>query len=81
MQVSIEFLGNQRIITKTDSIDMPLTEKTTVHDALEYVRQQYPDLPLGEGTIFIVVNKRIASLDRVLNTNDTVSFLPPVSGG
>jgi len=81
MQVSIEFLGNQRIITKTDSIDMPLTEKMTVNDALEYVKQQYPDLPLDEETILITVNKIIASLDRVLSTNDTISFLPPISGG
>ncbi len=81
MQVSIEFLGNQRIITKIDSIDMPLAEKMTVNDALKYVRQQYPELSLDEGTILITVNKRIASLNRVLSTNDIVSFLPPISGG
>ena len=81
MQVSIEFLGYQRIITRTDSVDLPITENMTVNDALEYVRQQYPDLPLDEGMILIIVNKTIASLDRILSTNDTISFLPPISGG
>ena len=81
MQVSIEFLGNQRIITKTDSIDIPITKNTTVNDALEYVRQHYPDLSLDERMILIVVNKSIASLDRILSNLDTISFLPFISGG
>ena len=81
MVVSIEFLGIQRIVTKTDGIDMPITEKTSVNDALEYVRHQYPDLHLDEGMILITVNHEIASLDRILMSNDTVSFLPFISGG
>jgi len=81
MQVSIEFLGNQRIVTRTDSINLSITEKMTVNDALEYVRQQYPELPLDEGMILITINKTIVPLDRILSTNDTISFLPPIGGG
>jgi len=81
MIVSIEFLGMQRIVTKTSSIDMPITEKTRVNDALEYVRHQYPDLHLDEGMVLITVNQETASLDRILKANDTVSFLPFISGG
>ena len=81
MIASIEFLGMQRAITKTNSIVMPISEKTRVNDALEYVRHQYPDLHLDEGMILITVNHEIASLDRILSANDTVSFLPFISGG
>jgi len=81
MVVSIEFFGMQRVVTKTDSIDMPITEKTSVNDALEHVRQQYPALYLDDGTILITVNQEIASLDRILRANDTISFLPFISGG
>lgn len=81
MQVSIEFLGNQRIITRKDSIELPITEKMTVNDALEYVRQRYPALLLYEGMVLITVNEMIASLDRILSTTDIISFLPPISGG
>jgi len=81
MMVSIEFLGMQRIITKVRSIDMPIADKTRVHDTLEYLRQQYPDLPLDGGMFLITVNQEIASPDRILKANDTVSFLPFVSGG
>jgi len=81
MAASIKFHGMQRVVTNTDSIDMPITEKTRVNDALEYVRQLYPALHLEEGTVIVAVNLEIASLDRILRDNDTVSFLPNIAGG
>jgi len=81
MVVSIEFFGMQRVLTKTDGIAMPTTGRTRVNDVLEYVRNQYPVLKLDEGMILITVNQEIAPLDRVLIVNDTVSFLPFISGG
>ena len=81
MVVSIKFHGMQRIVTNTDSLDMPITEKTRVNDALEYVRQQYPALHLEEDMVVVAVNLEIASLDRILRDNDTVSFLPNIAGG
>ena len=80
-KISIHFFGIQRLATKTDSIHMPITEKTSVTDALEYVRQQYPDLPLAKETVLITVNQEIASLDTMLRVNDVVLFLPFISGG
>lgn len=81
MMVSIEFLGMQRTITKTNSLDMPITEKTRVSDVLEYVRKKYPELHLDERMVIITVNQEIASSDRVLTANDIISFLPFISGG
>lgn len=81
MMVSIKFLGMQRVLTNTDSIDMPITDKTKVNDALEYVRQQYPDLPLEEGMVLITVNHEVATLDRLLRDKDTILFLPLIAGG
>jgi len=77
----IDFMGMQRVITKTNSIDMPISQETRVNDALEYVRRRYPELHLDEGMSLITVNHEIASLDRVLKANDTVSFLPFIGGG
>ena len=81
MVVLIEFLGMQRVVTEADGIDMPITEKTRVDDALNYVRQQYPSLKLDEEMILVTVNQEMAPLDRILRANDTVSFLPFISGG
>ncbi len=71
----------QRALTKTNSLDMPISTETRVNDALEYVRQRYPELHLDEGLSLITVNHEIAPLDRVLKANDTVSFLPFIGGG
>jgi len=81
MVVSIEFSGRQRVLTKTDGIDMPMTDKMMVNDVLEYVRNRYPSLNLDKGMILVTVNQEIAPLDRVLRANDTISFLPFISGG
>jgi molybdopterin converting factor small subunit len=81
MMVSIKFLGMQRILTKTDGIDMHITDKTKVNDALEYVRQYYPELPLEDGMVLITVNHEVATADRILRDKDTISFLPLIAGG
>jgi molybdopterin converting factor small subunit len=79
--VSIQFFGMQRTVTKTDNIFMPITEKTSVTDALEYVKRQYPGLHLDKGMVLVTVNQEMASLDTLLRGNDTVGFLPHISGG
>ena len=81
MKVSIKFLGMQRVITDTDSLEMPINGNTKVQDALEYVRQCYPDLPLEEGMVLITVNHEVATQDKVLKDKDTISFLPLIAGG
>ena len=81
MEVLIEFFGMQRTVTQRDSMDMPITKRTRVNDALEYVRYRYPDLPLEDGMVLITVNHEMASPDTVLRANDTVSFLPHIGGG
>jgi len=79
--ISIEFFGMQRAVTKTDSICMPVTENMKVTDALEYVRNRYPSLPLDKGMVLITVNQEMVSPDTVLKADDTVLFLPYISGG
>ncbi|MBN2462817.1 MAG: MoaD/ThiS family protein [Dehalococcoidia bacterium] len=81
MIASIKFLGMQRVLTNTDSIHMPINGNTMVSDALQYVRRQYPNLPLEERMILITVNHEAVSPDRILKDKDTISFLPLIAGG
>ena len=81
MTVLIEFLGMQRTVTNLNSLHMPITGKTRVQDALEYVRNEYPGLRLDDGMVLITVNHEVASIDRTLKENDTVSFVPLIGGG
>ena len=81
MIVIIELLGMQRTVTGADSIEMPITKKTSVNDALEYVRKNHPQLQLDEGMVLVTVNQEIAPRDQVLKADDIISFLPFISGG
>jgi molybdopterin converting factor small subunit len=81
MVVSIELIGIFRDIAKIDRINMPITGKTFVSDALEYVRNKYPALPLDKTSFLISVNYELVSPDRLLNPNDVICFLPHIGGG
>jgi molybdopterin converting factor small subunit len=81
MTVIIEFLGTQRALAGIDSIEMAITKKSRVSDALEYVIDKYPQLKLDKETALVVVNQQLASRDQVLKDKDTISFVPFISGG
>ncbi len=81
MVISIDFCGTQRSITRTDKIDISLFNRARVADVLNLLRNMYPDLPLNEKTVTATVNLEISSMDRVLEANDKVSFLPHIGGG
>jgi molybdopterin converting factor small subunit len=81
MTVIIEFLGTQRALAGADSIKMAITKKSRVSDALEYVIDKYPRLDLDKDTALVVVNQQLASRDQLLKDNDTISFVPFISGG
>ena len=81
MVVQIEFLGMQRIVTKTNGMGMLITKETRVKDALEYVKHQFPNLNLDVETTLVTVNHNKASLNRILRANDVVAFLPFIGGG
>jgi molybdopterin converting factor small subunit len=81
MLVTIELFGVQRDITKTNRINMPITEKTMVRDAIDYLSNKYPALSLNEDSILVTVNHELAPQDRLLKPNDVINFLPFIGGG
>jgi molybdopterin converting factor small subunit len=81
MTVSIELMGLHRDIAKIEKIIMPITGNTPLRNALAYIRQLYPQLVLEENMVLITVNHEVASLDRLLVSNDTVCILPHIGGG
>jgi len=78
---SVEFLGTQRVVTETHRVDIPVSEKTSLKDALDYINQQYPSLGLDDNAVIITVNSEISSPGRILKANDIVLFLPVIGGG
>jgi molybdopterin converting factor small subunit len=81
MTIVIEFFGVQKVITQTDFIEMPLNGETSVKDALEYVKCQFPTLTLEEENVLATVNQQAVSPDELLKPRDRVCFLPGIGGG
>ncbi len=81
MVISVDFNGMQRSTTQTDKIDVKIVNQSKVTDVLQYVKHQYPELHLDEDMILVTVNQEVASLDRVLEADDEVSFVPHIGGG
>jgi molybdopterin converting factor small subunit len=81
MTVSVSFMGLQRTLADTDTIQVTLEEGKRVSDVLDYVRCAYPELPFPDGALLIVVNDRVAPLKKTLRSKDRVTFLPALGGG
>ena len=79
--ITIEFLGMHGVIADTDRIQMPIADKTTVADAIEYVIKKYPGITIDKKSILTAVNHEIVASIKILQANDTVSLLPHIGGG
>jgi molybdopterin converting factor small subunit len=81
MYVWVSFLGLQRTRADTDKIRVPLLDGRRVADVLTYVKKSYPKLPFPDDALLVVVNDRVASLEKMLENKDRVTFLPVLGGG
>lgn len=81
MYVWVSFLGLQRMRADTDKIRVSLPDGRRVADVLAYVKKSYPKLPFPDDALLVVVNDRVASLEKMLENKDRVTFLPVLGGG
>ena len=81
MVVTVQFFGVQRTLTKTREIQVTLAENARVSDVFVHIRVSYPDMLLNEEGVLITVNNKVSTMNRVLNPNDKIAFLPHVGGG
>ena len=81
MFIFIKLFGMQRYLVKNNNIEMPYSENTRVMDVLRFLQSNYPALPLNEKMVLAAVNQEVTSLEKKLNPNDRVTFLPHIGGG
>jgi molybdopterin converting factor small subunit len=81
MTVSIKLSGMQQVMTGAAVVEMPVTGYTTVRDALEFIKNNFPQLHLESGAMFVIVNHEVATLDKALGASDTIEFIPAIGGG
>ena len=81
MTISVSFMGLQRKLLRLENTRIWLPDGNRVSDLLDYVKASFPELPFPEGALIVVVNDRIASMDKILESKDKVTFLPALGGG
>jgi len=79
--ITIEFFGMHGVIADAERIQMPITDKTTVADTIEYIIKKYPGITIDKGSSVIAVNHEIVTSLKVLRANDIVSLFPHIGGG
>lgn len=80
MKVKILAFGISKDILGASSIEIELEQQATVEalkDKLLSDYQNFKELT----SLMIAVNSEYAAKDKVLNENDEIALIPPVSGG
>lgn len=80
MQIELLFFGIIEDIVGTRSKKMSLETSTTVEELNNHLQEQFPALK-RQANYAMAVNMEYASNETVVNNNDIVALIPPVSGG
>lgn len=80
MKVQILFFGITTDLLGFSNLELEVTEASTVVNLKRLLKEKYPQLK-NMASYAIAVNESYAANDLVLNENDIVAIIPPVSGG
>jgi molybdopterin converting factor subunit 1 len=81
MTVRVKFFAILRDKAGVAELPLELPGRASVADALEMLVGRYPDLRPHLARAAAAVNLTRANRDTILNDNDELALLPPVSGG
>ncbi len=81
MVISVNFHGQQRMVTQTGEVEIFLSNGNRVDQALTAVLEQFPQLPLQMEDLLITVNDKVSTLDQQLKEKDKISLMPHIGGG
>jgi molybdopterin converting factor subunit 1 len=80
MKTTLLAFGIAKEILNGAAINIELDEATTVGKLKDRLQEEYPKLKELR-SFFIAVNNRYAPTDQVLELEDEIALIPPVSGG
>lgn len=80
MKLNIMLFGIARDIIGGSSLTLEMEEKATVDTLMQHLQKTYPDFE-RLASLMIAVNSDYAKRDQVLQENDEIALIPPVSGG
>ncbi|UTW70949.1 molybdopterin converting factor subunit 1 [Anaerobacillus sp. HL2] len=76
--IKVLFFADLEEIVGSREITIDKTEMA-VTDVKEYLKATYPALPVDRA--MIAVNEEYVEDHDIVKSNDTIAFIPPVSGG
>lgn len=80
MNVNILLFGITKDMVGKQKLKMKLPRDTTLADFKKILSEKYPEL-IELNSIAIAVNSEYATDEIVLQSNDEIALIPPVSGG
>lgn len=80
MKINIKLFGITREIVGKMSLETDLQENISVGELLQTLKKSYPELEKLT-SLMIAVNSEYVNEKAVLQVNDEVALIPPVSGG
>lgn len=80
MLVDIVLFGITKDLVGKQKFQMNLAESATVGDFKKSISEEYPEL-IEVNSLAIAVNSEYATDEIVLQLNDEIAIIPPVSGG
>ena len=80
MIIKTLFFGITTDLVGTSQLEIKVSNNTSVNDFKENLKATYPQLQ-NINSYSIAVNESYANDDLILQENDVVAVIPPVSGG
>ncbi len=80
MKLTIALFGITKEIIGKQSLNYELREGSNIHILLTNLHKDYPKLQ-DLKSLLVAVNSEYAENEQVLNENDEIALIPPVSGG
>jgi molybdopterin converting factor subunit 1 len=81
MRVRVLFFGMVKELAGKSEDELNLQNGASVRDVLQHYEAQFPQLKKLHSSLALAVNQQYASPGTVLNPDDEIAILPPVSGG
>jgi molybdopterin converting factor subunit 1 len=81
LRVNVLFFGRVRELTGIAEEAVELPSGTTLADLFDRYASRFPKLAAFRASLVASRNQEFASWDTRLTEDDTIAFLPPVSGG
>lgn len=80
MKINTLFFGITTDLAGTSQLEIKVDENISVQHFKNLIKEKYPNLK-NINSYAIAVNESYATDTVILNENDTVAIIPPVSGG